>query len=396
MNIVFVSGDSYPDGSAATNRHIAYSKGLIKLGHTVTFVLYSREAFRQEIFELEGIVFRGKQSSILNLKKCRKIRRFLTLISSIWNGRQIIRDIDHLQKIDVLVLLSTVPLELIPFFRLAEDLTLKVVHERTEYPFTVIGNSIKERIRLRYYLNQSIRQFDGVYVINNALKSYFSRYIKPGVRVDVINMIVDPTRFSLEDKTPEHLGDYIAYCGTMNSAKDGVDILVQAFAIALRNNGVPGHLKLLLIGDYDDLAFKYELEGIINRYNCQSNIIFKGKVQRDRIPGLLINASSLALARPENKIAEGGFPTKLGEYLATGKPVIITDTGEISSYLKDGESAFIALPGDIQSFSDKITEVYSDYERALKIGERGKELTNNEFNYVVQAQKLAGFFKSLQ
>jgi len=345
---------------------------------------------------LEGIDFKCRQSVKLRFIKSRKIRRFLNLISSLRNGKQIIQEINQVQKIDALVLLSTVPLELISFFRLAKRLALKVVHERTEYPFNVIGNSIKERIRLKYYLNHSLKQFDGIYVINNALKAYFSNYLKPGGRIAVINMIVDTTRFNLEEHTRENPENYLAYCGTLNDEKDGVDILVQAFALALRSNRVPKDLKLFLVGDYADLAFKDKLERIIDRYNCYYNIIFKGKIQRDRIPGLLINASSLALARPENKIAEGGFPTKLGEYLATGKPVIITDTGEISSYLEDGKNAFIAVPGDTRSFSEKIIEVYSDYERALKIGEKGKELTNNEFNNIAQAQKLAVFIKSLQ
>ena len=120
-----------------------------------------------------------------------------------------------------------------------------------------------------------------------------------------------------------------------------------------------------------------------------------GRWHREKVPPLLNNASALALARPYNKQSEGGVPTKLGEYLATGKPVIITDTGEISLFLKDGYNAFIAKPGDIDSFSDKISEVFADYPRALVIGKNGRLLTENEFNYLEQARKLAFFIESL-
>ena len=48
----------------------------------------------------------------------------------------------------------------------------------------------------------------------------------------------------------------------------------------------------------------------------------------------------LVLARPDNIQAKGGFPTKLGEYLATGNPVVVTKVGEIPNYLIDGVNAF--------------------------------------------------------
>ena len=50
------------------------------------------------------------------------------------------------------------------------------------------------------------------------------------------------------------------------------------------------------------------------------------------------------MARPDSRQARGGFPTKLGEYLATGKPVCVTKVGEITVYLEDNVSAFLAEP----------------------------------------------------
>ena len=52
----------------------------------------------------------------------------------------------------------------------------------------------------------------------------------------------------------------------------------------------------------------------------------------------------MALARPTNKQAEGGFPTKLGEYLATGNTVVVTNVGEIGEFLHDKVNAFVSDP----------------------------------------------------
>ena len=48
------------------------------------------------------------------------------------------------------------------------------------------------------------------------------------------------------------------------------------------------------------------------------------------------------------------FATKLGEYLLTGKPVIISDVGEAKNYLKDGESAYIVDSGQPNLIAKKI------------------------------------------
>ena len=50
---------------------------------------------------------------------------------------------------------------------------------------------------------------------------------------------------------------------------------------------------------------------------------FTGRTSPEVMPQILTDASILALARPNNVQSQNGFPTKLGEYLATGNPVAI-------------------------------------------------------------------------
>ena len=39
MKLIFVSTGQYPNGGAATNRHLAYAKGLKELGHEIEFFI---------------------------------------------------------------------------------------------------------------------------------------------------------------------------------------------------------------------------------------------------------------------------------------------------------------------------------------------------------------------
>ena len=114
-------------------------------------------------------------------------------------------------------------------------------------------------------------------------------------------------------------------------------------------------------------------------------VVFTGAVSPSDMPQLLYNAAILALARPNNLQAQNGFPTKLGEYLATGNPVVVTRVGEIPLFIKDMENGFLADPNP-KSIEEKLSWVANNYEKALRIGRRGRELAFSEFSYAKQSE----------
>ena len=66
----------------------------------------------------------------------------------------------------------------------------------------------------------------------------------------------------------------------------------------------------------------------------KDSIVFTGIVSAADIPQILKNAAVLALDRPDSLQAQCGFPTKLGEYLLTENPVIVTKVGDIPLFLE--------------------------------------------------------------
>ena len=393
MNFVFVSSGQYPNGGAATNRHMAYAKGLVEAGHEVTFVLLSKQIFMKYEYTDEGTKYICSFPENFNCN-ISKVKKLFLHIRSLRARNHIILEINRKRKIDAIVLLDAFIWVIIPIIRLAKKNGIKIIHERTEYPFIVGGKGLIMRINLKIYLSLVLKKFNGIFVISQALKNYFNQLLNNEIPIEIINMIVDPARFKVVASDRIHKYKYIAYCGSMDNNKDGVDILIKAFGDALITRKINIDIKLMLIGDIKNESFQKKLDNILEEKNCLNNIIFTGKVERFKVPDLLNGAAALALARPNSKQAEGGFPTKLGEYLATGKPVIITNVGEICHFLKDGYNAFVAKPENVNSFSEKINEVFSDYPKALKIGKRGEMLVYNEFNYFKQAVKLARFIES--
>lgn len=380
MKIIFISSGQYPNGGAATNRHLAYSKGLIELGHDVEYILIEKQKWEEIEINFDKIKFtcvahREKDK----FSKVKKIKHYIRTISAIKN---ILDEKNKDKKISALILLDTSTSILIPLITHAHKIGLKVFHERTEYPFIMERKSLREKIDFKIYLRFVVKKFDGIYVINNALKKYFSKLTNS--KIVIVNMIVDPSRFEDLHEKSDNTKSVITYCGSMDGDKDGVPILLKSFAII--TNKFPS-VTLQIIGSLENERTRLEMESLVQELKIESRVIFTGQRSREEMPQLLKDSDILALARPNNKQAEGGFPTKLGEYLAAGVPVVVTNVGEISLFLKDKINAFIAEPDSAEKFAEKLFDALSS-EKRYQIGLEGKKLVYNEFNYLEQAKTL--------
>ena len=213
--------------------------------------------------------------------------------------------------------------------------------------------------------------FDGIIVITNKLYNYFknSNFKKPILHIP---MLVDMDRFNLKvEKTKS-----IIYSGMLSDSKDGVNLLIKSFAEISKE--YPEY-KLVLIGIpyYEKQLLLYE--ELIQELSIAEKVIFEGRIPIDKIPEKISIATVLVLPRPDSIQAQNGFPTKLGEYLATGNPVVVTSVGEISDYLTDNVNAFIAVPGDIHSLTKKLKESLENLERSATIGLEGRKICRGIF-----------------
>lgn len=390
MKLIVVSSGSFGSGNASSNRHISYLKGLMELGIEVKVILLQPgkvQSIKKNIGEINGIKYeyafnRSNNNKFIISKILNKAR------SNLIAFKIARREILNKEGINWMLVLLTKPFDILPYLILAEIHKVPVYHERTEYPFLSTRTAF-QKYSLWFYLKFLVPRFDGIFVITKALEEYLRKYAKKKTIIRHIPMTVEVERFSNNNERILELGEYIAYCGSMYTDKDGVPDLIQAFNIlgALNDN-----INLLLIGDNSDRNKFKVIQSYIDSSPFKARIICTGLVARDEMPKYLNSAKILALARPDNIQAKGGFPTKLGEYLATGKPVVVTAVGEIPDYLTDRESAYIAKPDNPEDFASKLIEVLSNYDKALSVGQKGKEIASSTFSYKVQAVNLLKLF----
>ena len=355
----------YQPSTAATNRIFAYAKGFAEAGKDVYLLLGDENKADEPIVEGVNIV-------MISVEKHRKLAKNLAKAVK-----------KYYKSVETAVLIYGSPL----LCWYLPKSKYNIFYECTEVPFygrkKTLSSWLKEEIKV--FL---ARRATGMLVISKALVNYFE---KQGIKnITVINMFVDSKRF--ENVKTDAKEKYVAYCGTISPFKDGVDCLIKAFALF---SSTHPDFKLKLIGRFESIDAEKTLTGLVDSLNIVNKVEFTGMVKPDEMPNLLCGAQMLALARPDNEQARYGFPTKLGEYLATGKPVVVTSVGEIGDFLKDMVNCRMSEPSYPEAFADCMAWVADNYEDALRLGSAGKELTQSEFSSVEQSKKSLEFINRI-
>lgn len=365
----------FTDGEAAMNRMLSYAKGFGEAGYNVELLFC--------ITRPDKARFKGGYKNV-------KIH-YLWDDQPHWIARRkgLSYLVSMLQLVRRIGRRDTVFMYFreLPLFYVVSLLTKNLFCETTEHPFYRGKSSVAGRMNFRLGL-AFIRRIKGLFVITRSLREY---YIGQGVsadKIEIINMFVDTDRFG---STCEAEEPYVAYCGTVSKYKDGVDCLIRAFSRFLR---VFPSYKLYIIGAAESEKVSAELGELALGEGVSDAMRLTGKVPADRMPGLLSGARMLALARPDNLQARNGFPTKLGEYLATGKPVVVTRVGEIGDYLQDGVNALLCEPGDPEAFAEKMVWFAAHPDQAARIGAAGRKVAYTEFSYRTQTARALAFIES--
>ena len=264
---------------------------------------------------------------------------------------------------------------------------VKLYAERTEHPQASSGfSSPVDVINKEEYLD-TLKRLSGLFVISEPLKKYYGQLGLDNSKIEIINMIVDSSRFANIEKT-RCKDRYIAYCGTASNNKDGVDELIRAFAIVTKHIS---DVKLYIIGKTPSKEQLFGNLELVKNLGVEDKVVFTGMVKAKDMPRLLKNAEILALDRPDNLQAKYGFPTKLGEYLLTKNPVVVTSVGDIPKFLKDRESALIAKPSKADDFASKLIWLLTHKEEGIRIGYAGYKVAREHFDYFTETKKIVDF-----
>lgn len=232
-----------------------------------------------------------------------------------------------------------------------------------------------------------VKKMDGAFPISEVLIDNFKK-IAPTKPQFKIPILCDFEEFNIPRVKREH--PYFLYCGAL-VYREVVDFILEAY------DQLPAEprMDLYLIlggGEEEDLI---KLKSDIQQLKHKDRVKIFRNIPREDIPVHFKGATALLIPLRNTIQDAARFPHKIGEYVATGNPMIATNYGEVKHYFKDGENAFIAEGYEVNAYAAKMKEVIENPNLAKEIGQKGQALGLQKFNYIHYGESIKTFLEKM-
>ncbi len=172
----------------------------------------------------------------------------------------------------------------------------------------------------------------------------------------------------------------IAYLGSLAQERR-IDFLLRLFVRVLQ--AVP-QAKLYLIGSSDDPKDQQSLVEEAKRLGISQSVIFTGQLPQPEAFKYVRDADVCVSPLFPTPVFECASPTKLIEYMAMGKAVVVNTHPE-QRFLIESSGCGFCVPYEEAAFADAIVTLLRAPETAREMGERGRRYALEHRSYGVIA-----------
>lgn len=101
------------------------------------------------------------------------------------------------------------------------------------------------------------------------------------------------------------------------------------------------------------------------------------------------------LIKENNPINRAGWPNKLGDYLAAGRPVLLNPYGDLCWFSQKHPKGLILTEWNELDIENKINDIYNGKYDLNQMGKYNRRIAENEYSWMSQSSKLEKFYKTI-
>jgi len=177
--------------------------------------------------------------------------------------------------------------------------------------------------------------------------------------------------------------DYlVGIIANLNRRVKRVDLFIKAANKVLQKNK---NVFFVIIGDG---CLRNELERLSKRLNLKDRIHFVG-LKENVYPYL--SAFDIGVISSDSE----GFSNSIIEYLASGIPVVATDTGGNRELLKEGKLGELVPPDDPERMAESILELLNDYLKMKRILKSAEKMIEQEYGWEAKIKEIEKYYRSI-
>jgi len=395
--ILLADAVSLPEGMAATQRLLCLARGLQEAGTDVEVLLLrpTEVADASRNLQVKGetlgvpFIYTSGSSTLSPRWLGRRMHEALGLIRALGHIHRQWRTVGSGQ---VFVLLYSRHLStVLPVAIWCRIRRIPIVLELCEWPETQPSPTWLGRWRKRLFCRYCVRFADGVVAISQFIEERVqeqARRIGRDLPILRVPILVDADESFREVPLSFVSRPFVLFSGS-GAYRKTLAFVLAAFQIVSQR-----HLNLSLVfTGLSEMACR-DLQHDAASLGLKGKVSTPGFIPRDALLTAYRKAEASLIPLFGDAQSQARFPTKLGEYLLAGRPVITTGTGEVISLLKDRQTAFIVQSGSVEACAEIICAALRD-PNAGCIGEAGRRLAFTHLDYRQHGIRLNTWIKKL-
>jgi len=290
------------------------------------------------------------------------------------------------EKVDLIHQIHGTPINPLTFHKLSQNYPFIIGpifydpphnYEQTKLVNKIVTKSLS--MLMNILMSKTLENCDAIVAATKTAKKYYSKFVS-GKKITVIPEGVDCKEFYYTP--PPNNYDILAL--GIHAKHEGFEYLIRAMNAVIREYP---QARLHILGDGPE---RLNLERLVRKLELKGKVIFHGFVPRKQVHEFY---RECYLVCSPALIKSSGLVYR--EAMASGRPVVATDTIGSRETIVHGKTGFIVPIADSSTLAEAIMKLLSDYELACKMGAEGRKVAEEIYDWRIIARQYYQVYKSI-
>ena len=231
-----------------------------------------------------------------------------------------------------------------------------------------------------------IHYADAVVVVSTTLRDHIRR-LHPTKRVLLLPNGVEPSEYHVAaERRPRRAIYYFGAINQLNLVED----LLRGMPEILRQ--VPD-ARLSIVGGGNALDYAKRLS---RELGIEAAVAFPGwQTNMLAVQNYAQFADIGVCYMPDTLTVRAASNMKVFQYMAMGTVPLVSNVGDLRSYVRDGEAGVVVMPGNGKALARALIELLQDEELRVHLANEAWRLAARDYSWRTRAKVLVGFLNEL-
>lgn len=378
---LYVGLSGFPEGLAMISKIKLIIMSLQSQGYEVK-VMNRKKGNNSKYF---GSIDNIEYTSVYrkNNSKSFIIRRLVNFLFPIMEWKKLVEEARN-NEFDFIIVNTRNFFQILLYFFFKQVYNKKMLLTYVEYGKAMSTKSFISKIGDILFEKFAFKMADGLLPISEFLISIVKKNSNtPFLKTPVLTDIDYIDSVKVEKNENKFL-----FCGAA-AFYEIIDLIVEAFEISLTENY---NLTLVCNGSSKEVD---KVKKRINLSNRSEQILLLNNITYEELIVQYKMSAALIIPLRSTLQDKARFPHKIGEYSASGRPIISNNYGEMSYYFENGKSAFLADNYSSKALAEKLCFVANNPIVADNVGIEGKKIADKYFSYKSYGKHLREFIEKI-